>query len=335
MVTDSLDQSGTATRKIEGQAASALFEKESVMNGTDGSGIFDETVDKRAFFDTLVLSVWGERKEPKASLVGKNIPIGGRKRAYAHAQKGKLPSGNPYELKYGLSMAMRYLPTMMLTVRSEESPLTVIDVTTAMQELCENATRVQVSEAELTFDTTGVSVDDYRQLLLSPARTFTQIPSDRTPETIYVGVRQGPWQIRIYTKSPTVTRFEYVLRAEHLRKVEISTPLDLVKVRDLDLNTLSRVRELDEAVLKKSVARLGDLTSRVIQSFRRNLPLQEFLRAAELRFPESAFLKPAIAKRLEKMQRRLLYDPYFPGEPLRTRKSRAAVEPDLAGQFLQ
>ena len=54
-----------------------------------------------------------------------------------------------------------------------------------------------------------------------------------------------------------------------------------------------------------------------MQSHRRNLTLQDCLRATRLKLPKSAFLKPTIAKRLEKMQRRLLYDPYFSGEPLR------------------
>ena len=316
-MTDSWNKAGQQPAKSTYKQRRALFEKESGMNGADGSGIFDETVDKRAFFDTLVLSIWGERKRPRASLVGKNIPIGGKKRAYAHVQKGKLPSGNPYELKHGLSMAKRYLPTMMLRLRSEESPLTVIDVTTALRELCENVTRVLISEAELTFDTTGVSVDDYRQLILSPARTFTQIPSDREPETIYVAGRTSPWQLRIYTKSPTVTRFEYILRAEHLRKVKISTPLDLAGARHLDLNSLCSLRELDETAFKKLVTQLDDLRVRAVQHFRRNLTLQDCLRVTRLKLPKSAFLKPAIAKRLEKMQRRLLYDPYLAIEPLR------------------
>lgn len=289
------------------------------MSEVDGSGIFEETTDKRAFFDRLVLSIWGERRKPKKSLVETIKRIGGKDRAYARQQDGNLPSGNPYALKYGLSGAMKYLPSMILTLRSEASPLTVIETIAALRSLCDDVTRVLVSEAELTFDLSDISVDFFRQRVTSLARIFKQLRDDQGRETIYVRTRTSPWELKVYQKLPTVTRCEYTLRSAYLRRVGIVTPLDLGRVRDLDLNSLSSLRELDETVFNKLVARLDDLTGRVVQSFRRNLVFQDFLRATRdtLKLPESVFIKPAIAKRLRKMQRRLLYDPYFPGTPLR------------------
>jgi hypothetical protein len=285
------------------------------------SGVtFDETTDKRAFFDRLVLSIWGERKELEDELV-KNRPIGGKDRAYARSQRGKLPSGNPYELRYGLSRGMKFMPPMMLILRSEASPLTVMDTISAVRALCNDVTRVAVSEAEVSFDLTGVSVDYFRQRILSSARTFTQLRDDQGRQTLYARVRRAEWQARIYAKSPTITRFEFVLRSKQLRDTGIDTPLDLGYVRHLPLSSLVSLRELDETVFNKLVAQLPELQARVVQDFRRKLPLQVFLREMRdtLKLPESAFLKPEVAKRMEKMQRRLLFDPYFPGTALRKR----------------
>jgi len=172
------------------------------------------------------------------------------------------------------------------------------------------------SEAELTFDTTGVSVDDYRQLILSPARTSRRFPLIENQKRFMLRGEHHRGSFES-TQIPTVTRFEYILRAEHLRKVKISTPLDLAGARHLDLNSLCSLRELDETAFKKLVTQLDDLRVRAVQHFRRNLTLQDCLRVTRLKLPKSAFLKPAIAKRLEKMQRRLLYDPYLAIEPLR------------------
>jgi hypothetical protein len=289
------------------------------MNTADQRGVFDEIVGKRAFFHRVALSVWGSKRRPSKNVhIQMNKPIGGKGRAYARAERGTLRTGIAYELRYGLSGAKRFMPPMMLILRSEQSPLTVIDTITAVRALCGNVTRASISEVEVAFDVKRVSVDFFRRRILSSARTFTQIPPDRETRTLYVRGRKAPWQARIYEKSPTVTRFEYVLRSAHLRKVGVDSPLDLVALRRLPLNSLISLRELDEVAFRKLVARLDDLTARVVQGFRRKLTLQEFLHATRdvLKVPKSAFLKPAIAKRFEKMQRRLIYDPYLLVKPL-------------------
>jgi hypothetical protein len=283
------------------------------------SGVFwDETVDQRAFFDRLVLSIWGDRKIPKKSLIEGDIPIGGKKRAYARQQNGSLATGNPYQLKHGLTKAMAFMPSMMLTLRSEASPLTAIETIGAVGLLCDNVTRVLVSEAELTFDLSDTSVDYFRQRITSLARIFKQLRDEQGRETIYVRSRTSPWELKVYQKMPEMARCEYTLRREYLRKVGIVTPLDLGRVRDLDLTALSSLRELDESVFNELVAGLDDLRRRVLQSHRRNLVFTEFLRAARdiLIIPESALLKPPLVKRLEKMQKGLLFDDFFPATPL-------------------
>ena len=293
------------------------------MSEAGAGPTFDETVNKRAFFDRIVLSIWGQRKIPKKSLVESNIAIGGKKRAYARSQKGNLPSGNPYELKYGRSNWKGYLPSLILTLRSEASPLTVIETIAALRSLCDDVTRAQISEAELTFDLAEISVDYFRQRIKSSARIFTQIPSDRETKTIYVRTRKSPSQLKVYKKSPGLTRYEFTLRSAYLRKVGIVTPLDLGLVRQLNLDALSSLRELDEVQFEKLVARLDDLSGRVVQSWRRNFVFQEFLRVTRdiLKIPESALLRPPILKRLKRMQENLFYDDFFPGTPLRKRKS--------------
>jgi len=300
------------------------------MNTLDQKGVFNGIVDKRAFFDRVALSIWGNKRRPSKNVsVQTNKPIGGKGRAYARAERGTLRTGIAYELRYGLSGVKRFMPPMMLILRSEPSPLTAIDTVTAVRALCGNVSRASISEVELAFDLSRISVAFFRQRILSSARTFTQIPADRETKTLYIRGRKAPWQLRIYAKSPTVTRFEYVLRSAYLRKVGINAPLDLVTVRHLPLSSLVMLRELDEAAFRKVVAQLPELQGRVVRSFRRNLTLQDFLRATRdtLKLPESAFLEPAIAKRLEKMQQRLLYDPYFPCTPLRRVRDRDRNNP--------
>ena len=118
------------------------------------AGVFDRTVDRRAFFDKVVLSVWGERRpSPKGILRGINRPIGGQNRNYARSARGVLvASGNPFELRYGLMRLRGVIPPLTLALRSEKKPLVATDVSAALESLCAEGYRATVAQVELTFD---------------------------------------------------------------------------------------------------------------------------------------------------------------------------------------
>src|SRR5271154_3086533 len=97
----------------------------------DVGRILPDVVDRSAFFDTLVLSIWGKRRlRPGESVqLLENPAIGGLGRNYARARWGVfLPTGNPFELRYGVMKDKRgFIPPLGLRGWSERAPVTIQD----------------------------------------------------------------------------------------------------------------------------------------------------------------------------------------------------------------
>ena len=126
------------------------------------SGIFPQLVNRRAFIDKIVLSIRGDRRKfPEMVKVTANRAIGGQNRNYARSERGLLSDGNPYEMRYGTMRLRGSLPSSILVLRSENSPMTIAAITTAIAALCKEGSIATVSPVELTFDLSGVSVHGY------------------------------------------------------------------------------------------------------------------------------------------------------------------------------
>jgi hypothetical protein len=104
----------------------STFESGDKKQSEWGVGVFNPIVDRRAFLDKVVLSIRGERWQFPTLVRNRiNKPIGGPNRNYARSERGVLPGNeNPYELQYGVMRLRGVLPSLILVLRSESSPLT-------------------------------------------------------------------------------------------------------------------------------------------------------------------------------------------------------------------
>jgi hypothetical protein len=276
------------------------------------SGVFPQLVDRRAFIDKIVLSIRGDRRKPPNKMVKitANRPIGGQNRNYARSERGLLArSRNPYEMRYGALRLRGALPSSILILRSEARPTTISGVTEAVESLCEVGSTATVSQIELTFDLSGVSVGWLRKRIFTRARTFRRLRDSQGRQTFYVGGRTSPWQVRVYDKWDEVVRLEFILRRPFLRKIGVNSPPDLVKLRDLNLRALVRIRRLNKLVWEDYVMTLEEPYQRAFRSWLREMALSGFAaRAKECgwNFPPEVIVISKVDRRIQEMQERLV-----------------------------
>jgi hypothetical protein len=261
-------------------------------------GVFPELVDKRAFVDTIALSIRGIRRRLAAGTnVETNRGIVRSNRNYARAERGVLVGGNPYELRYGLIRLKGVLPPLMLILRSERIPLSIRNVKRAINTLCEPGWQASISQLELTFDLSGVSVGWLRKRVFTSARISRTLRSDDGRTTIYLGARTSPWQVRVYDKAPSVVRVEFILRRAFLRGIQINTPEDLRRMRRVSLQRLLSICETDPGALTELMGQLQlqweDVHPRALGDWMRELPLQTVgarARQSKWKLPKNLFV---------------------------------------------
>jgi hypothetical protein len=278
-----------------------------------GDGIFPSLVDRAAFFDKLVLSIRGRKRDSFGNAVRDpvNRPIGGTGRKYGRSENGVIAAtGNSFELKYGPMRRQKFLPPMILTLRSDRTPLSRENTVAAINALCEGGWMASLSEVEVTFDLSGLSVEFFKRSILTSARQFRTLRDEKGRRTHYVGGRTSPWQLRIYDKTPSLVRFEFVARRAFLREHRIETPAHLRLFRDIDLRQRFQLRELDKDQMKALEQSIGeDVRRRVLARWNRDLPLRIFLPAVKKSFaavPDELVVPSPVEERLRCMQWRLM-----------------------------
>jgi len=278
---------------------------------TLSSGVFPQLIDRRAFIDKIVLSIWGDKRtSPDNVRITRNRPIGGKNRNYARSERGVLlDSGNPYELRYGPMRRKGSLPPLILVLRSERSPATVASALAAIDSLCEDVSRTTVSQVELTFDLSGVSVEWLRKRVFTRARNFRRLVDASDRRTLYVGGRTSHWQLRIYDKAPEVVRLEFVLRRPFLLKIGINVTRDLELLRGVNLKSLIRIRRVNKYLLLGYVRRLEEIHRRLLRKWLRDLSFCEFSKRAkncQWELPAGLFVPSRFDKELWRMQAQLV-----------------------------
>lgn len=276
-----------------------------------GDGVFPNLLDRKAFFDKLVFSIQGMKRDSSGDAVRDlvNRPIGGSGRKYGRWENGVLAAtGNSYDLKYG--RMKKILPPIILTLRSDGTPLSLENTIAAINLLCEDGWIALPSEAEVTFDLSGLSVDFFERSLLTSARRFRN--EGRRMRTHYVGGRKSPWQLRIYDKTPSVVRFEFIARRAFLREHLIQTPAHLRLFRDIDLRSRVQLRELDKGQIKALEESIHEEVRRqVLARWVRDLPLRDLLPAVKKKFaavPGDLVVPSPVEERLRRMQWQLVWD---------------------------
>lgn len=274
--------------------------------------ILPAVVDKKAFFDTLTVSIWGDRRRRPANSVQllSNPAIGGWGRTYARAWRGVfLPTRNPIELRYGVARNAGFVPPLRLIVRSERTAVTIKDTIAVIDAFCRKGWRADVAQVELTFDLTGLSIDYFWRSIMSRAKRYVLWERDGG-KAVYVGGQTSPSQVRVYAKTETVTRFEFILRRQFLRRLLIRRLPDLQRLRTMDIGFLVRLCEVKPGALNTLEQTVeSEFRRRALRSFFRGYPLRDSLRAAKKLFraePKKMITVSPEEKRLRKMQARLV-----------------------------
>jgi hypothetical protein len=281
--------------------------------GFDTEGVFGYLTDQAAFIDRVDLSLRGKRRRRPKGMVSvvRRFPIGGRESLYARAVEGLCPAtGNPFQLKYGVRRWPGRVPPVRLILRSQLTPLSGAQAELVSSSLMCRGFRSQVSKVELTMDLTGTSVDFFEARLQTSARRFRTLRDIEGRKTYYVGGPRSHWQVRIYQKTDTVVRVEFIFRIPFLRRYGVRKPDELVLLRRVDLGRLIWLREIDTSKLEVGEKRRPkDDQNRVLRSLAQWLSAKEFSNALKelgIRRPD-IFIPCVLESKLRRLQRRLLW----------------------------
>ena len=202
------------------------------------SGVFNYAVNRAAFIDKVIVDVKGTRRTRSIPRVRKqqNLAIAGPGRFYARVMRGiDAVAGNGLQLKYGLMRRFENLSPFVLTLWADSRPVTCAGVLCALDSLLRLGHKSTISAVELTFDTESIPVWRFARELCTRARMITEIYNNGLLATLYVGSARSPLQVRIYRKTFSIVRVEFVLRSVFLRAHGIRRPPDLLLLRKVDL----------------------------------------------------------------------------------------------------
>jgi hypothetical protein len=259
-----------------------------------------------AFIDTVRVSFTASLvPRPWKSLTEiSNRPCGGPKAPYGRSSKGVLDwTGNRYRVNYSKWSRFANVPEGMLWLDSEQSPLTGAEIRRAMRSFSKH--NCAISGVDLAWDLHS-SFDEIAGCLVSRGtrRRLLLIDPKTGRGTLYFGTRQGERQVCLYDKAPGIVRLEVRLHRRALRRLGITSPKQLPKLRQLDLRLLFSVCELRvPGVVKERWRRnalrhcadrqpLDTLIREIAQQY--GVPLKDLVRST------------ALDARLRSMQRKLV-----------------------------
>jgi hypothetical protein len=276
------------------------------------SGVFTNLTNKTAFPDKLILGINGKLRKRLSKNIKRtaNLAIGGPGRPYARSLHGiYAPTGNPVEVKYGPNRVYSNLFDFKLTVRSESSPLSFTEVSETLDCLFCKGFRSSMSGVEFTCDV-SIPFRYFENHILTRAHSVRTLEDDRGRQTLYAGAPGGQWMLRVYQKTKSTTRVEFVLRNEFLLKAEINDLADLGALKDVSWNRLVQFPSVCQRALEELVT--GKATGKqlkIILDWPRRWPtdiLLEVLRDYGL--PADQILRPsAVEQRLAEMQKAFVW----------------------------
>lgn len=217
-------------------------------------GVFPEFINRRAFIDRVVVNVQTAQK-PSADIPGvtRNVGIKSETSCYARLLEFECAgTGNRAQLNYGKVYRTNWvhkLAPCRMSIKADVSPVTCAQVEHSISLAVPAATSRKVALVEVTFDT-DVSIDEARRFLVTRARRIRCMKNTETGlRTLYVGSPKSPTQVRVYQKTPRVTRFEFILRPHALRRLGVTKPCDLLKLQTADLWKFVRWQEYEPVQL--------------------------------------------------------------------------------------
>jgi hypothetical protein len=225
-------------------------EKVRVKKNKPTTNIFSHLLNAAAFVDTITLNVDGELSKTyeKELSSSKNIGILNPNALFSRCVFATWPvTGNPITITYGKAKHFKTLPRLLIKLRSENVPLTGAQVQLLINRLTNSSPDVTVSSLELTFDVTGVELQWVRNNLLHRAKRIRILKDTTGRQTIYVGSAKSSWQARIYQKTETILRLEFILRRPFLKDHNINRPEDIVLLRKLNIWRLLSLRRFSRS----------------------------------------------------------------------------------------
>ncbi len=230
------------------------------------SGVFAPLINSAAFADKVILGVNGtlRKRLPKTISETDNFAIGGPGRPYARSQHGiYTPTGNPFEVKYGANRMYPNLFDAKLILRSEGTAISYVEVGEILSFLFRKGQRHTLRGIEFTSDV-SVPLRFFENHILTRARSVRKLMDKRGRQTVYAGAPGAPWMLKIYQKSRSTTRVEFVLQHSFLVKAGINDLANLGALRDVQWNRLVRFpsvcqRALEELVAGKATGKQLDL----------------------------------------------------------------------------
>jgi hypothetical protein len=282
------------------------------MKGVPNAGVFPYLTNTASFIDRTVVGVNTEEQPvieqfPNAD----NSPGLSRNSFYSRYLRdvwGK--NGNRFQLAYGKASKFAAVPDAILTMFSDETPLTGSQVDLLLAELFPGPKRTRVSLVEWTNDLDNITVAELIRTTLHKARRTRFIEDLRGRQTYYIGGRKSHVQTKYYDKAPGIVRVEHTLRRGFLRRYGIRTPSEVFKLRLVDVDEFVSLRAISELRLERAIeswSLSAKAMARDYLAFRHPLPqFVQFLRANNIR-PEAVLVPSEVHDRLQAMTRRLCW----------------------------
>ncbi len=214
-------------------------------------GIFPYLVNIAAFVDTLIGNInWAAQPTTgnRISIV-RNVATGSRHSGSLYGRRLDailLSTGNPIHLWYGRQLSFHNILRMRMMLRSEQIPLTGMQLCTALHDLTGwNGEDVAFSRVEFTCDVSGYSVPALMKQCFSRSHRFIKLRDASGRSTFYFGGRRSPFQLCVYQKSPRICRIEFILRRNFLRNHDIVEPVDVLTLPHIDFSKNTQFQEID------------------------------------------------------------------------------------------
>jgi len=143
---------------------------------------------------------------------------------------------------YGRVIKFPNLPTLQVTKHSENIPLTGAGVQFLIKRVAGSVADVTVSTVEMTFDVRVGRVSSILDQITHRAKRQHLLRDRRGRETLYIGSKISPWQVRIYQKTKSIVRIEFIFRKAFLLRHEIHRVEDVLMLRKLKIWNLISFR---------------------------------------------------------------------------------------------
>jgi hypothetical protein len=220
--------------------------------------IYQGLVNYAAFVDKAVVDVWGTRRVRAGDgfVQRRNLAIGGHGRFYARAIRGRSgASGNGLQVAYGVMRPFGHVAPFKWTFWAGRRPVMCSDTLVVLDSFFRSAYRARVSRVELTFDVEGISQSELAWSLCTRARSLDEVDSGYG-RTLYVGSVRAEWQAKIYQRTYSVVRIEFMLRSSFLRKTGINRPHDLYRLCRAPVFDLLSFKRIDRSSAESLPPRL-------------------------------------------------------------------------------